>query len=45
MGDVKDVDPAAKRVMLADGAVFPYTYPVVAAGSQTSYYGHDEWQE
>jgi NADH dehydrogenase len=45
MGDVKDVDPAAKRVILADGAVFPYDYLIVGAGSQTSYYGHDEWQE
>jgi NADH:ubiquinone reductase (H+-translocating) len=45
MGDVTDVDPAAKRVILADGAVFPYDYLIVAAGSQTSYYGHDGWQQ
>ena len=44
VGHVRDVDPAAKRVMLADGGVFPYDYLIVAAGSQTSYYGHDEWQ-
>ena len=45
MGEVKDVDPAAKPVILADGGVFPYDYLIVAAGSQTSYYGHDGWQE
>ena len=45
MGDVRDVDPAAKRVILADGGVFPYDYLIVAAGSQTSYYGHDGWHE
>ena len=45
MGEVRDVDPATKRVMLADGGVFPYDYLIVAAGSQTSYYGHDGWQE
>lgn len=45
IGDVRDVDPVAKRVFLADGGVFPYDYLIVAAGSQTSYYGHDDWQE
>src|SRR5262249_13604089 len=39
MGDVVDIDPAAKRVMLADGAAFEYDSLIVAAGSQTSYYG------
>ena len=41
VGDVRDVDPPTKRVMLADGGVFPYDYLIVAAGSQTSYCGHD----
>jgi NADH:ubiquinone reductase (H+-translocating) len=45
IGDVKDVDPSAKLVHLADGGVFPYDYLIVAAGSQTSYYGHDGWRE
>ena len=45
MGEVRDVDPAAKRLMLADGAIFPYDFLIVAAGSQTSYYGHDGCQE
>ncbi|PYM12191.1 MAG: FAD-dependent oxidoreductase [Candidatus Rokuibacteriota bacterium] len=44
MGEVVDVDPDARRVMLADGAVFEYVSLIVAAGSQTSYYGHDAWR-
>jgi len=31
-------------MLLADGASFEYDSLIVAAGSQTSYYGHDEWQ-
>jgi NADH:ubiquinone reductase (H+-translocating) len=45
MGDVVDVDPAARRVTVADGASFEYDSLIVAAGSQTSYYGHDDWQQ
>jgi NADH:ubiquinone reductase (H+-translocating) len=45
MGDVVDVDPVVKRVTLADGAAFEYDSLIVAAGSQTSYYGHDVWRE
>jgi NADH dehydrogenase len=40
-----DVDQLAKRVALADGAVIEYDSLIVAAGSQTSYYGHDEWRQ
>jgi len=45
LGDVEDIDPVAKRVLVADGASFQYDFLIVAAGSQTSYYGHDEWQK
>jgi len=45
LGDVEDIDPVAKRVLLADGASLEYDFLIVAAGSQTSYYGHDEWQK
>src|SRR5580700_5423756 len=44
LGEVIDVDPVAKQVVLADGATFEYDSLIVAAGSQTSYYGHDGWQ-
>ena len=39
LGEVVDLDPLAKRVRLADGASFDYDALIVAAGSQTSYYG------
>jgi NADH:ubiquinone reductase (H+-translocating) len=45
LGEVADIDPVAKRVLLADGASLDYDSLIVAAGSQTSYYGHDEWQK
>ena len=45
LGEVVDVDPASRRVSLADGARFPYDALIVAVGSQASYYGHDEWRE
>src|SRR5258708_15838397 len=45
LGQVEDVDPLAKRVLLADGAALNYDSLVVAAGSQTSYYGHDAWSQ
>ena len=43
MGDVEDIDPVSKRVLLADGASFEYDSLIVATGSQSSYYGHDDW--
>ena len=45
LGDVEDIDPVAKRLLLADGASCEYDSLIVAAGSQTSYYGHDEWEK
>jgi NADH:quinone reductase (non-electrogenic) len=45
LGEVIDVDPLARRVVLADGAAFEYDSLIVAAGSQTSYYGHDVWRQ
>jgi NADH:ubiquinone reductase (H+-translocating) len=45
LGTVVDVDPDSKRVFLADGTIVPYDSLIVAAGSQTTYFGHNEWQE
>ena len=45
LGEVVDIDPVAKHVQLADGATFDYDSLIVAAGSQTSYYGHNDWQK
>ena len=45
LGEVVDLDAVSKRVMLADGESFEYDSLIVAAGSQTFYYGHDAWRE
>jgi len=45
LGTVMDIDPISKRVLLKDGASLEYDSLIVAAGSQTSYYGHDDWHE
>ncbi len=45
LGEAADIDPDAQQVMLLDGGVFPYDTLIIATGSQTSYYGKDEWRE
>jgi NADH:ubiquinone reductase (H+-translocating) len=45
LGTVVDINPDSKRVFLADGTIVPYDSLIVAAGSQTSYFGHNEWQD
>jgi NADH:ubiquinone reductase (H+-translocating) len=44
LGEADDIDPRAHIVHLKDGADIPYDLLVVAAGSDTSYFGHDEWR-
>jgi NADH dehydrogenase len=45
LGEAVDLDPQSRKVILRDGATFPYDYLIIATGSQTSYYGNDEWRE
>src|SRR5882762_9721782 len=45
LGEAVDIDPQAKKVLLADGDSFPYDTLIIATGSQTSYYGNDQWRE
>ena len=45
LGTVVDVDPDLKRVILADGTIVPYDSLIIAAGSETSYFGHSDWQQ
>ena len=45
LGEAADIDPDAQQVMLLDGGVLPYDTLIIATGSQTSYYGKDEWRE
>lgn len=44
LAEARAVDAAARKVVLADGAV-PYDYLIVAAGAGHSYFGHDEWEK
>jgi NADH dehydrogenase len=44
LGEVESIDPAARRVVLTDGADFTYDYLIVATGARHSYFGHDEWE-
>jgi NADH:ubiquinone reductase (H+-translocating) len=45
LGEADDIDPQARRLKLTDGATFDYDSLIVATGSKTTYYGHDEWRE
>jgi NADH:ubiquinone reductase (H+-translocating) len=45
LGTVVDVDPDSKRVILADGTIVPYDSLIIAAGSETSHFGHNDWQK
>jgi NADH:ubiquinone reductase (H+-translocating) len=45
LGTVVDIDTDSKNVVLADKTIVPYDSLIVAAGSQTTYFGHNEWQE
>jgi NADH:ubiquinone reductase (H+-translocating) len=42
LGEVRDLDAANRRVILADGEV-PYDELIVATGATHSYFGHDDW--
>ncbi|HEX4750154.1 MAG TPA: NAD(P)/FAD-dependent oxidoreductase [Bryobacteraceae bacterium] len=43
LGEAVDIDPATKEVSLKDGARVPYDSLIVATGSQSTYFGHNEW--
>lgn len=45
LGEATDVDLDARRVLLGDGAAYPYDSLIIATGSATSYYGNDSWRE
>ncbi|QEG28253.1 NADH dehydrogenase-like protein [Gemmata obscuriglobus] len=45
LGEVSDIDPAARAVVLADGDRVPFDTLVVAAGATHHYFGHDaDWE-
>jgi NADH:ubiquinone reductase (H+-translocating) len=43
MGEVIDVDVAARQVRLADGVSVAWDYLIVATGATHAYFGRDEW--
>ena len=43
MGEVVDVDAAAREVRLEDGTVARYDYLILATGATHAYFGHDDW--
>src|SRR6201994_4938883 len=45
MGEVGDIDPRGKKILLKDGAQVEYDSLIVATGSQSVYFGHDEWKK
>lgn len=44
LGEVVDIDPANRRIILADG-VLDYDTLIVAAGMKNHYYGHADWEQ
>ena len=44
LGAVSDIDPRARKVTLSDGGEYEYDSLIVATGSQSYYFGHDEWR-
>jgi len=44
LGEVDQVDPVARQIHLADGAVLTYDYCAITTGARHSYFGHDEWE-
>src|SRR6266478_955743 len=45
LGEMLDIDPKGRRVLLADGTSLDYDALIIAVGSQTSYFGHDAWKQ
>lgn len=45
LGEVVDIFPSINSIQLADGATLIYDFLIVAAGGQSSYFGHEEWRE
>lgn len=40
-----DIDPSRKRVILKDHSEIEYDSLIVSTGSQSTYFGHDDWRE
>ncbi|HEX6132928.1 MAG TPA: NAD(P)/FAD-dependent oxidoreductase [Longimicrobiales bacterium] len=45
LGEVSDVDVAAREVRMEDGTSAHYDYLILATGATHAYFGHDEWSQ
>ena len=45
LAEVREIDPAGGRVLIAGGDPIGYDYLVLAAGAAHAYFGHPEWAE
>jgi NADH dehydrogenase len=45
MAEATRIDLAGRRVHLQDGAVLDWDFLIVACGAETSYFGHEAWEE
>jgi NADH dehydrogenase len=45
MEKVTDIDRGARKIFLRDGHALSYDYLILAAGSTSSYFGHNEWSK
>jgi NADH:ubiquinone reductase (H+-translocating) len=45
LGEAADIDPHANTIQLRDGGVFPYDSLIVSTGSESFYFGNDQWRE
>ena len=45
LGEAVNIDPHARTIQLGDGGVFPYDSLLVATGSDSFYFGHNEWRQ
>ena len=45
LGEVVEIDVAAREVILSDNSRYPYDTLIVATGSTHHYFGHPEWSE
>jgi NADH:ubiquinone reductase (H+-translocating) len=43
LADVREIDPAERRVLIDGGDPVAYDYLVLAAGAAHAYFGHPEW--
>lgn len=45
LGEAVDIDPVEREIQLLDGAQISYDFLIVATGSKSTYFGHDEWSQ